>query len=362
MVWVSAGAIFLTGCVTISTGLDVPKGLSYNLKQTYAVELFRVKELFRGKPLYKIRSFSEIRGSIGARASKREQLALLHRMRLLTQGAYRDWSWRIWATPQVVASWARWRSSAAVHACLHRRCTPLRWKSAFVRLYRVMDYLLGKPPLPLSLRINLIPAGLPFKTSVTRRWRRAVPLVFTFPYPVTPSMDAHSQETRIRAFVYAISLVSYEFQHVEYTAHDTKGPQSSSPGVRTLKNEATSMCWQLAAKLALLAGRPQTLTIQLPDISTFSAVFGPVVRYKTDAAWGPALIKRDLAEYLERVAPASVGAWNVRIALTDYPVMNRVFAYCRGFSRFPGDIARGHMPARKVAHAQFWSTAQGFYK
>ncbi len=229
LVWVSAGTIFLTGCVTVSTGLDVPKGLSYNLKQAYAVELFR------GKPLYKIRSFSEIRGSIGARASKREQLALLHRMRLLTQGTYRDWSWQIWATPQVVASWARWRSSAAVHACLRRRCTPLRWKSAFVRLYRVMDYLLGKPPLPLSLRINLIPAELPFKTSVTRRSRRAVPLVFTFPYPVTPSMDAQSQETRKRAFVYAISLVSYEFQHVEYVAHDTKGPQSSSPGVRSLK-------------------------------------------------------------------------------------------------------------------------------
>ncbi len=346
-----AGCIFLAGCVVVVP--DMPKGLTSagSLKHVYGLAPLRVK------PPYETRSYSEIRGpSTRPAGAQRDEL---RDERLLTDGAYRSWRWRIWATPDVAASWVRGQSGPAAYACPSKHCIPLRWKSAFVRLFQVMDYLLDEQPLPLSLRVNLIPPGIPFiKTWVTRRSQRAVPAVFTFPYPTALGTDINNQEKRERAFVHVVSIVGYELQHFEYAAHYTSGPKSSSPGIRELKDEANSTCWMLATKLALLAGRSYTLAIQLPNINTLSAVLGSVVQYKTDAIWGPALLRRDLARYLGRVAPATVGAWHVRIPMTDYPVMNQVLAYCRGFTRFSGDIARGHMPIRQVAHTRFWPVAQ----
>ncbi len=337
----------LAGCVVIVR--DFPKAIMGAAKYAYGVTLLHVK------PPYEIRSSSDIRGfGTSSPGAQRDQLS---DERLLTHGTYRNWRWQIWATPQVAASWTRWRSSRAPYACPNEHCRPLSWKFAFTRLYRVMHYLLGEPPLPLSLRLNLIPAGFAFTQSILRKSRRAVPLVFTFPYPSTLRTSVDAQKKREQAFAHVLGMVSYEFQHVEYAAHDTSGPRSSSQGIRTLKNEANSECWNLSAKIAVLGGTSYTLSIPLSTISTLSDLYGNVVQLKTDAVWGPALLRRDLALYLERVAPATVGVGYVRISLSDYPVLNQVLAYCRGFTRYPGDIARGHMPILQVARTRYWPVA-----
>jgi hypothetical protein len=110
-----------------------------------------------------------------------------------------------------------------------------------------------------------------------------------------------------------------------------------------LKNETNSVCWSLASKLGLAAGRPITVTVQRIDKKTmavFSAALGKTPKFSTAAVWGPLLVWHNLGHYLEKRYPAAVGETKIRIRATDYAMLNDVLAYCRGLTHYSKTITR----------------------
>lgn len=277
-------------------------------------------------------------------------------LQLVAHGHYANWSWTVKATAPVLASWQRWARSPDPRACAANAalpCAPLDWNVAFTRLHQTAAFLLGRPPLPLNLNLSLFPAKETFSIRVKRTQRTVVPLVFAFSYPTSAKTDSATQLSRLNALVHAVTASGYEFQHVEYATGISKGPQFFG----ALKNEANSECWRLSAKLVLLAGRPGTVflpRISRGDMESTAALIGDQLRYSTASTWGPLLMQRDLARYLEEKNPGMARHALTHISTTNYPIMNEVLAYCRGYTRYPGQIDQKPMPNSRVSKQTYW--------
>lgn len=275
---------------------------------------------------------------------------------LVDRDHYANWSWTVKATAPVLASWQRWARSPDARACATNAaqpCAPLDWDVAFTRLHQTAAFLLGRPPLPLDLNLSLFPDKESFSLRVKRTRRTAVPLVFAFSYPTSAKTDSATQFSRLNALVHAVTTSGYEFQHVEYAAGVSKGPQLFG----ALKNEANSECWRLSAKLVLLAGRPGTVflpRISRGDMESTAALIGDQLRYSTASTWGPLLMQRDLARYLEEKNHGMARHALTHISTTNYPIMNEVLAYCRGYTRYPGQIDQKPMPNSRVSKQTYW--------
>jgi hypothetical protein len=277
-------------------------------------------------------------------------------LQLVERGHYENWSWTVKATGPVLASWQRWAGSRDAHVCAANAvqpCALLNWNIAFTRLYQTAAFLLGRAPLPLDLNLSLFPDKETFSLRVKRTRRTVVPLVFAFSYPASAKTDSATQFSRLNALVHAVTNTGYEFQHVEYAAGTSKGPQFFG----ILKNEANSECWRLSAKLVLLAGRPGTVLlprISRSDMESTAALLGNRLRFSTGSTWGPLLMQRDLARYLEERNPGMARHALTHVSTTNYPIMNQVLAYCRGYTRYPGQIARKPMPNSRVSKQAYW--------
>ncbi len=277
-------------------------------------------------------------------------------LQLVEHGHYANWSWTVKATAPVLASWQRWARSSDARACAANAalpCAPLDWNVAFRSLYQTAAFLLGRPPLPLNLNLSLFPAKETFSLRVKHTRRTAVPLVFAFSYPTSAKTDSATQFSRLNALVHAVTTTGYEFQHVEYAAGISKGPQFFG----ALKNEANSECWRLSAKLVLLAGRPGTVLlprISRSDMESTAALIGDRLRYSTASTWGPLLMQRDLARYLEEKNPGMARHVLTHVSTTNYPIMNEVLTYCRGYTRYPGQIDQKPIPNSRVSKQTYW--------
>lgn len=343
-------ALLLGGCVRY----DAPQPMVATAKKVYGVAIYSAAAPYR------IMSDSQLRAPT-VEPHSRTIATSVHQLHRLSSGTYRNWSWSIWTTPSVAASWQAGFVNPEGRVCnahIDARCRRLDWNTAFTRLYGAATYLLGKPPLPLELRLNLLPQGQSFQAHEVQQSHHAVPIEFTFWFPTTTTTDLASQGTREHAFLYAVTTVGYEFQHVEYAAGQTDGP-ASPLGSRLLKDEANSACWRVASQLVILSGRTDIVTIPRvtrQDMTLRAAVFGNIVRVQNAALWGPVLLKHDLGEYLARIVITHAGSSHFRIAATDYPLMNQILAYCRGFTRYGGDIAKEPMPEGAIAHTLFWQS------
>ncbi len=224
------------------------------------------------------------------------------------------------------------------------------------QLYAVAAYLLGKPLLPLKMRLNLVAAGQGIEARVYRRSARSVPLEFTFWYPVATMTASAARQALEQALLYSVTTTGYEFQHVEYAVGDSLGPPSPQ-GQSFLKNETNSACWKLATRLRLPAG--QSVRIAVPrvtrgDLESDARAFGNTVRKQTAAVWGPALVQHDLGKYLAAIRPTDSRGSPLQISARVDHQINAVLAYCRGFTRYDGDIAKEPIPPNRVAHTRFW--------
>lgn len=341
-------SLLLGGCVRY----DAPRAMVAAAKEVYGVAIYSAR------PPYRIGSDSRLRSSAHALEAGTNRIPM-HQLQPLANGGYGTWQWVVWATPDVAASWQAWLNSPGARNCpIHTSvtCRRLDWDAALTRLYRAVAYLLGKPPSPLDLRLQLLPRGQGFQARVLHQSRHAVPLEFTFWYPAGAATDSATRQAREQALLYAVTTVGYEFQHVEYAAGISAGP-GSPLGPHLLKDEANSSCWRLASQLVILAGRTDVVTIPRvtrQDMALRAAVFGNTVHVQNAALWGPVLLKHDLGEYLARIVVTHAGSSHFRIAATDYPLMNQILTYCRGFTRYGGDSAKGPMPEGAIAHTLFW--------
>lgn len=376
-------AASLAGCATRDSlpqkPLQQPMGVA--VPQTYRITVIS------SHPPYEITSYSRLPSSNSSTPPWTEDV-LRKKAQILERGQYRNWRWSVWAPQTVAASWRAWLRSPAANRCENASpsaCQALDWTLAFHRLYEASAYLLGKPPLPLKLRINLLPQGAGFRASVRQKSSTGVPIEFTFDYPAGMNATAGERE---KALMRVMAVVGYEFQQVEYIAGDSRGP-ASSEGLQAflIKGKAASTCWALSAALAVGAGghwqveiprlRPIRATIAgkqlkwkewnylvlatLPftlAITRNAAPFGMFhepPNSESTSAWGSVLLIRDLGQYLGSRLPAmQTGTNSMVIRSTDYAGMNTLLAYCRGFTHYPGDIIKAPMPESMVASKQFW--------
>ena len=375
-------AASLAGCATRDSlpqkPLQQPVGVA--VPQTYRITVIS------SHPPYEVTSYSRLPSSNSSTPPWTEDV-LREKAHILERGQYRNWRWSVWAPTAVMQSWKAWLHSPAANRCENASpsaCQALDWTLAFHRLYKTSAYLLGKPPLPLELRINLLPQGTGFRTSVRQKSSTGVPLEFTFDYPV--GMDATAGE-REKALMRVMAVVGYEFQQVEYIAGDSRGP-AFSEGLQAflIKGKATSTCWALSAPLAVGAGGYWQVEIpRLPPVRktiaakqnewkvwnyfvlatlpfTITATpSGPIGLFHkppnsgNTTALGSALLIRDLGQYLNRRLPANqTGAHDIVIHTTDYADMNALLAYCKGFTNYSGDIMQARMPDNMVAQTHFW--------
>lgn len=338
--------LLLVGCVNY----DVPRGLVGNTAKLYGVGVMATT------PPYRIYSVSLLQAADGKTGVWNEN-TLTHQAQHLVSGQYANWRWSVWATPEVTRSWHVWNRSYDGHQCegIAANCSQLDWNTAFTNLYVTVTYLLGKPPLPMELRLNLIPEGQAFQARLYNRSRQSVPLEFTFWFPSGVAANSNNPQAREDAFIYAVTTVGYEFQHVEYAAGDSAGPAARGP--RILKDEANSTCWRLASRLVILDGRQAKVTIKRlsqEDLNRYAAIFGNTVQAQTSALWGPILLQHDLGEYLASTTPADSDNSIIRVHTMDHAQMNKVLAYCRSYTRYGGDIAKQPMPLGDITRSLFW--------
>ncbi|MGH8280313.1 MAG: hypothetical protein ACRETQ_12235 [Gammaproteobacteria bacterium] len=305
--------------------------------------------------MYRVVSFSELQP---ARSGWNEN-TIEERTQPLIKGRYANWQWTIWGTPQIAQALQRKPGIQEAGACAMRSpsCSGPRWNRAMVKLYQTVAYLLGKPPLPMNLRLNLIPPKQGLRIKVSHESRNAVPLEFSFWYPTEIINQPSNLKSGSPALIFALSTVAYEFQHVEYATKGTAGPRHP-PGPRYLKDEANSACWKLSVRLVLLADQKQSVTIERvtdDDLRQFAATYGNRVEMRTAALWGPELLKHDLGSFLARTPSASSHSSPLVISTQNYVQMNRVLTYCRGYSRYGGNIAKNPMAPTEVAKTPFWS-------
>jgi hypothetical protein len=127
----------------------------------------------------------------------------------------------------MAASYKLWLRSKRAHACQAKvvnssSCGVLDWDKAFRRLYKTTAYLLGKAPLPLWVRLDLVPDGDGFRTTWFWRSQQYVPLQFAVWYPTKKNSTATNQRRKTHALLDAVATVAYEFQHVEYDARGSR--------------------------------------------------------------------------------------------------------------------------------------------
>lgn len=308
--------------------------------------------------------------------------------RLLDQGQYGSWRWSVWASAEVTQSWQTWLGSTGAKRCIDNStpeiCAILDWKEAFRRLYDVSVYMLGAPPLPLDLRINLLSAGTGFQASIRNQSMVGIPLELTFDYPIGAGVG--TEEDREKALMQVMAVIAYELQQAEYLDGTSIGPASShgSPAV-SLKSQANSTCWALSAALATDAGGQSH--VDIPSLQPYResiaewqthmkawnslnlatlpfrflaqpvTALGVVDRPDADvpANWGQALLLRDLWKYLNvKLDVHQSDADSVAISANDFTRMNAVLAYCQGFTHYSGDIVKASMPNDMAASTPFF--------
>ena len=336
--------VFLSGCV-IS---DAPRGLA-GLHTIYGVKIVSATSP------YHILSVTHL-PPVNRQSAVWTERALHRESQLIAKGDDNNWRWSVWATPDLLKVSHRLKKNSQSSNCGKHPChrSTLSWNVAFRRLYVTAAYLLGKPPLPMDVRVNLVAEGQGVETRVSRRSSSQIPLEFTFWYPNTAVNQMGYRTSRIHALVRIVSTVAYEFQHVEYTAGDTAGPTSLLQARTFLKDEANSTCWAIATRLTLRPNRWPLRPVSRTDLQSDAQVYGAKLHLRTAAFWGPVLLRHDLGQYLAESNPASQPPALWRVATMNRLRVNRVLAYCRGFTHYDGSIVKHAMPLGDVSKHIFW--------
>lgn len=338
LVLAGVGMAGLGGC----TSYDAPSGL-LDIANSWGVSVPSGQASLR--PPYRITSYSRI---IRAAASRPQwtRRELLKYALLITHGCiHHSWCWSIQGTPKVATAWQAWKAQAQLR-CVHtqsRTCREANWRTAFGTLYATAAYLMGHTPLPLHLRLLLIPAGDGYRSRIVRQAQARVPLEFGFAFPVDTTTPGFPKQVT-QALLKAVSVIGYEVQHVEYAAGKTAGP-AKPIGAKTTKNEANSECWRLSFDVTWLHSGAASISF-LEELGLTWKLNTALTAGKngfTEAAVnGPAYLQRGLARYLlSRYPKLDDGNGEINITSGDVNARRALLAYCRAFIKYPGTLLSG---------------------
>jgi hypothetical protein len=300
------------------------------------------------------------------------------RTSVVASGSAGNWQWEVRAVPSLLPSLKAWQSDKEVQLVAgspdDRRSPAASWQQAFARAYKVVDYLLGRPPLPTKLTLLLVPKGSAYKNVFVQTGKGYIPLTFAFYYPLAASETDALTSDRFEAMVKAVSKAVHEYQH---TLVDTVAiePMGNNQIDKTINSEIRSQCWAVSTTLALASGTTSNLKWNpvLPDElidrsmghSTPRATANeaqenprPKPRSFSDAdLWAGHLFAKNISAYLrERGFPEA------KVEYNDPAGMNAVLSLCVAITQHPRDLTVALYPASQVQFVPFFSPTLSPYK
>ncbi len=213
----------------------------------------RTARVLSARPLYRVRWKIHL---YGRHYRGTTPLARLE-SRLVSQGRYRDWHWRVEAPPRVVRSWMLWRRNAVRQGFVGRiggRRTAYGWRVGFRRLYALVGRLGEGIPPPARITILLVPWQEFSKIHFSVTDRNAVPVVTAAWYPTTLRQSRAFQRVRFHALRAALADAGADLETVAVSA---RLPSGKRPGRRaTDRHLEDADCWQTAIRVGLAARTP----------------------------------------------------------------------------------------------------------
>jgi len=288
----------------------------------------------------------------------------------ITSGSTENWQWEVLAVPSLMLSLKAWQDDKEVRLAAsgsnewdHPATT---WEEAFARAYKVVNYLLGRPPLPMKLTLLLVPKGTAYEKVFDQTGNDFIPLTFVFHYPVAASESDTLASDGFSALVEAISEAVHEYQH---TLVDTKTiePMGKDETDKAINSEIRSQCWTHATALAVASGTSSYLKWNptLPD-ELIGRKTGhnpqenpqPKSQRFSDAyLWAGHLVAKNLSAYLlER------GYAEAKVEYSDLAGMNAVLSFCAAITQHPRDLTLGSYPTFQVEYVPFFSSSLSSHK
>jgi hypothetical protein len=285
-------------------------------------------------------------------------------------GSTGNWQWEVRAVPSLLPSLKAWQSDKEVQAAAsdpdNWSYPATSWEQGFARAYKVVSYLLGRPPLPMKLTLLLVPKGSAYEKVFDQTGNDFIPLTFAFHYPAAGSESDTLTAERFSAMVEAISQFVHEYQH---TLVDTKAiePTGKDQTDKTINSEIRSQCWTHSTALALASGTISYLKWNptLPD-ELIERKKGhnlrenpqPKPRRFSDAyLWAGHLVAKNLSAYLlER------GYAEAKVEYSDLAGMNAVLSFCAAITQHPRDLTLGSYPTSQVEFVPFFPSSLSSHK
>jgi hypothetical protein len=270
----------------------------------------------------------------------------------ITAGTTGVWQWEVRAVPSLVPSWETWKNDPRVQIRAqgpddwsHPVAT---WEQAFGRAYKVVEYLLGRPPLPMKLTLLLFPKASAYDKIVVREDASAIPLTLAFYYP--PATEPGTP-ARYEAMLLAVSTSIYEYQH-PYPQLEAIAPMGENKTDKVINDEARSQCWYDSTFLALTANtHSETAWNPAPPGKIPPGERHPNEkrRYEDAWEWGVYLELGMVSDYLKQR-----GIAHNTVLSNDPAGMNAVLSACRALTQRPFDLTSGPYPPAQIGFVPFF--------
>lgn len=290
---------------------------------------------------------------------------------LIASGTTEVWQWEVRAVPALLPSWKAWQNDKKVQL---RAVNPddwqhpaATWEQAFARVYKVVNYLLGKNPLPVKLTLLLIPDGTAYNKTLVQSGNGFVPLTFAFYYPSASTANTLTAD-QFSALVQAVSLTIHEYQHVMTDSGLLNTPGNNEID-KTINDENRSQCFFESALLALTSGTHTELkweagmareallagsTSHQTALETEGAIDKPQRRYADATLWARYLYAKNMLAYLQTRGPGTE-----RVLSNQPSGMNAVLSVCRAMTRQPIDLTVGIYPPIEIEYIPFFPAKLG---
>ncbi len=250
-----AGLMGVGLMLLLLSGCGGEAGLPGWLEALPSVRSFPIRSgrILSAHPPYRVRWKIELKGR---RYRGTTPLRLLE-SRLVSQGHYRSWRWRVEAPPPIVHSWMLWQRDAPRLGFVAKRGgrrVAYGWKEGFRRLYALVGRLEGQTPTPARITLILVPWQESLKLHLDVTGRKAIPIVTATWYPTSLRQSRLFQKVRFHALRAALADVGADLEIVAEAARAPPGiPADREAADRRLEN---ADCWQTAIRIGLAAGTP----------------------------------------------------------------------------------------------------------
>ena len=254
----------------------------------------------------------------------------------ISRGEYKSWRWSIQATPKVADSWHQWLSR---EARLDGAGPPMKfnWRYGFSRLWTLISGLTGKSPLPMSLKLTLIPRYTDYHLVIKRTSGFAVPLDAAFWYTASRETGPVAAVERFHDYAHVLSVIGGLLVQVEAARGLLPGPVSKA--ARRIKDAADATCVDAVGLPFLARGTDRHLIIIGPPIFLSGRLYAEhPTSLLAKELFEQKVILGGLYKYLEHEG--------LQWPATGHNVfgINALLRYCRAFVDYPADVRKHTMP------------------